>query len=131
MTELRPLSGAGRATALIVGAVFLLGAAAVLAAYITKFGLDEFSGIGLAIMILVAILLVAGAPGGRSRRGSTLRIAVSVICFFAFIIFMILGFPASSRHDDTAGGLLFLAGLLLTPTAPCVAILGRPGRVKR
>jgi hypothetical protein len=131
MTELHPLSGRARVAALFVGAVFLLGAAAVLAAYITKYGLDVFAGYGLVIMVLVAVLLIAGAPSGKPRRWGAVRIAVSLLCFLSFVIFMILGFPAAGRHDGTAGGLLFVTGLLLTPIAPCVAMLGRPGAGRR
>lgn len=130
MTELRPLSGRARAAALVVGTAFLLGAAGVLVAYITKYRLDGFAVYGLVIMVLVAVLLITGASP-KPRRSSRGRVAVSLLCFLSFVIFMILGFPATARHDGTAGGLLFLTGLLLTPIAPCVAMLGRPGAGKR
>lgn len=124
----RKLSASGRGLAFGIGAVSLLCQAAALAGYTSRFGPDIFSALPLALLIIATILLVMGISRSPTRaRG--LRITVGLLCLLQFPVLAILAFQATARHDsDTAGGLLFLAGICFVVTAPCLLMLGRPRR---
>jgi peptidoglycan/LPS O-acetylase OafA/YrhL len=127
-TPLRVLSRGRRNAALIVGAVFLLGAAVPLAVYLASFGIDWLSGYALVLVVLAAVMLVAGAPS-TPRRWGVVRITVGLLCLSSYFVFQILTIQAiGSANSPDASGLLIVTGLALLPVAPCVGIVGRPGR---
>ncbi|MEQ7128934.1 hypothetical protein ABN034_30955 [Actinopolymorpha sp. B11F2] len=121
--QVKSLSSTARHLALAVGAIFIVGAAAALIAYVARFGLDLLSAYAALVVALAAGMLVVGGSSDP-RRWRLLGIIAMLLCFLSFAPLSVAAlFFAESPN---AYALLIIVGLLLIPAAPFVVMVGRP-----
>jgi hypothetical protein len=122
--------------ALAAGAAFLAGAAAALAAYANRFGLDGYAGFGFAVVVADAWVLARALSRSPARKGAGWLLLRSlaalllvagpvllVIFAYAPVLGGVIGGSTKSAPDRT---LLVVAGLLLLPVIACVgAVAGK------
>lgn len=123
-----PLRPEWRGVAVVVAAVFLLGAAVPVIAYVAGSGLDIFAGYAAGVIVLGCTMTMVGVSR-RPDRWRIVGVVAMFLCAFSFVPLMLSGWflaPIGRSSSNESGVYLVVTGLLLIPAAPFVAIVGRP-----